>query len=119
MRRLFEVLLPYRDQLGIVASGSLVLGLVATTLGQLALGLGDGTGAIELLDEAVARADAMGAPYEGGQGRRFLAEALLGRDRGTDRVGPMVEAAVAVAEQHGFAGEQAALTALLERSGLR
>ena len=77
------------------------------------------TRAIELLGDAVDRADAMDAPFEAVKARRLLAEALLSRDRGTDRVGPIVEVASAIAERHGFGGEQASLTALVERSGLR
>jgi hypothetical protein len=76
--RLFDALVPYRDQLGITASGSLCFGLVATTLGQLALATGDLGPAVELLTEAEGRAEAMGAPFELVKSRRLLASALLG-----------------------------------------
>lgn len=104
--RLYGALLPFRDQLGITASGSLCLGLVATSLGELAVALGDHAVALDHLRHAVAVADRMGAPYEATRARRLLAAALVGLDRPPAEVEPVVDAAVHLAEAHGFAGEQ-------------
>jgi hypothetical protein len=112
VRRLFDQLLPYRDQLGVTDSGSLCLGLVARTLGDLALALDDHATAIELLDGAVARADAMGAPFEAVKSRRLLAQALLATGRRLDDIAPLVDAASELAARHGFRTEGEALAQL-------
>ncbi len=75
---LFERLAPHRHLLGISASGSMVVGLVATTLGMLALAAGHHDSAVDLLEEAVARADEIEAPFEAVRARRLLATALMG-----------------------------------------
>lgn len=98
-------LVPFRDQLGISASGSFCLGLVRTSLGQLALLEGDLDAAIELLTEAVAVADDMGAPYEATKARRALVEALLAARGGGDRAAELTAEALATARAHGFDGE--------------
>jgi class 3 adenylate cyclase/tetratricopeptide (TPR) repeat protein len=110
--RLYDQLLPYRDQLGVTDSGSLCLGLVARTLGGLALALEDHAAAIELLDGAVARADAMGAPFEAVKSRRLLAQALLATGRRVDEIPPLVTTATELAERHGFRTEGEALAQL-------
>jgi len=106
LRGLFERLSPYRDQLGITASGSLCLGLVATTVGQLALAMGDHEAARELLDQAVSRADAMDAPFEATKARRLLATALVAADGSADEVRKLIDVAAELAEAHGFRAEQ-------------
>ena len=85
---------------------------MATTLGQLALAFGDADLAVELLDEAVERAVAMAAPYETVKARRLLATALRAGGRSTDEVEPVAELALADAREHGFAEEEALLSAL-------
>ena len=73
--QLFDGLLPFRGQLGIVSSGSACSGLVSRTLGQLALASNRPALAIELLTEALAHAEAIGAPYEIATTRNALATA--------------------------------------------
>jgi hypothetical protein len=107
----FDDLLPHRDTLSIVASGSLCYGLVSTTLGQLALATGDPDQAVDLLDEAVARSVAMAAPYETVKARRLLAAALTAAGRSATEVDPIVALALAGAREHGFAEEEALLSA--------
>jgi hypothetical protein len=109
--RVYEALLPFRDQLGITASGSLCLGLVATTLGRLALALDDDARAVELLRDAVACSDAMDAPFERVRSRRLLAAALVAASAGTDDAEPVLAEAAAIAATHGFAGEQRLIAA--------
>jgi hypothetical protein len=103
----FDDLLPHRHQLGIVASGSLCFGLVATTLGQLALAMGEPDLAVELLDEAVDRAVGMAAPYETVKARRCLAQALAATGEPFEE---LVALALADARRYGFADEEAALS---------
>lgn len=79
--RFTEALLPHRALLGITATGTLCFGLVATTLGWLALAHGDHVQAIELLEEAVDRSQAMGAPFESVKARRLLATVLVAGGR--------------------------------------
>ena len=110
--RVFDLLLPYRAQLGITGSGTFCLGLVATTLGSMALAMGNDAIAVELLDDAVARADAMGAPFESTKARRLLAEALLATGQRVDEVGHLLETAAELAGRHGFRGEARLLSAL-------
>ncbi len=111
--RFFENLLPYREQLGITASGSLCFGLVATTLGQLALARDDYDVAIELLDDAVARADAMGAPFERVKARRVLVAALHVSGRRTGEITALLATADELAARHGFFGERRLLADLV------
>jgi tetratricopeptide (TPR) repeat protein len=108
----FDELSPYREQLGITASGTLCFGLVGTTLGQLAGALHEHAAAVELLDEAVGRADAMGAPFEAVKSRRVLAAAMLRSGRPAHEVAPVVGVATAMARQHGFNGELILLSQL-------
>jgi hypothetical protein len=79
---------------------------VSRTLGQLALVAGQVDSAIELLDEAVADADVIGAPFEATSARRHLAVTLLTAGRRLDEVESLVATAAALAAEHGFAGEQ-------------
>ena len=108
-RDLYDALLPFRDQLGITASGTFCVGLVATTLGQLAFALGDAAAAIDLLEDAVARADAMEAPFEAVKARRLLAEALVAAGRPHADI---VDTAITVARTHGFTAEEQLLAQL-------
>lgn len=105
-RALFARLEPYRDQLCIAGPGSLCYGFVATTLGRLALTMGDAEQAIELLTTAVERADRVGAPYDAVRARRVLAEAMLATGAETADVLDLIESASATAERHGYAGER-------------
>jgi hypothetical protein len=104
-RHFTDALLPYGDQLGVTASGSLCFGLVATTLGQLALALGDHDAAIGHLRVAVARATAMDAPSESVKARRFLATALVAAGGGRDEVASILDLATSTARRHGFRSE--------------
>jgi hypothetical protein len=104
-----EALTPYRGQLGISASGSFCYGLVSLTLGQLALLEGDLDAAIELLEESVAVADAMPAPYESARARRSLAEARSAAGHERSGIDALLAEAAELAARHGFAGESAAL----------
>ena len=102
-------LAPYRDQLGITASGSVIFGLVSTSLGELALAMGEHAAAIELLQESVSRADSMGAPFEATKTRRLLAAALAEHGAPVDQVKQIIGHATELAERHGFRGEAALL----------
>jgi hypothetical protein len=68
--------------------------------------------AIELLDEAVAQADSIGARFDATSARRHLAMALLSAGQRIDEVEPMLAAAAALAVEHGFAGERRELERL-------
>ncbi|MEY2452568.1 MAG: hypothetical protein QOD92_2142 [Acidimicrobiaceae bacterium] len=116
--RVADRLRPYGDQLGITASGSLCLGLVATTLGDVALNAGDHEAAIGHLGDAVTHADAMGAVFESVRARRLLASALLATGHVAD-AGSLVLGALAQAEDHGFARERRLLAALGARASAR
>jgi hypothetical protein len=106
---LFQRLLPFRHQLGMTASGTIFYGFVALTLGQLALARGRIDDAVDLLEEARARADAAGAAFDSVRSRRLLAEALRAAGRPDEEVRPLVDQAVLVAEAKGFTGELALL----------
>jgi hypothetical protein len=110
--RCYGRLLPYREQLGITASGSLCFGLVATSLGELALALDEPATAVDLLESAVALADEMAAPFEAVRARRLLADAR--RRTGADAavVDALVDDAAAMARAHGFAAELRLLDAV-------
>lgn len=103
---------PFRDQLGISASGSLCLGLVRTSLGQLANLTGDHALAIDLLEEAVSVADRIGAPYEATKARRALVSARLGSGASAGEVAGIVERARSTAAAFGFEDELARLDRL-------
>jgi class 3 adenylate cyclase len=103
---LLEELLPFRGRLGITSSGAACYGLVSRTLGQLALTAGRPQLAAELLAEAVAQADAIGAPYEATAARQHLARAMQATGAADDEVEAVLTAARALADRYGFAGEQ-------------
>lgn len=109
---LFLELSPYRGQLAYTGSGSAVSGLVATTLGQLAVVAGDHEAAVDHLTEAVERAETMGAPYEIVKAKRLLATALLATGDPDGNAVDLIESAAGIAAERGFAGEQAHLAAL-------
>jgi hypothetical protein len=111
-RRFYDLLAPYRGQLGIVASGSMIMCLVSMTLGHLAVICERHDEAIDLLTETMHRADEIGAPFDAVQSRRLLAATLRSRGGDPDEIGALVSAATAMAERHGFAGELAELTSL-------
>ncbi|MDP2291022.1 MAG: AAA family ATPase [Actinomycetota bacterium] len=108
--QLFASLMPHRGQLGVTASGSLCLGLVSTSLGELALATGDHLLAHELLVEARQAADAMGAPFEATKTRRLLAAALDAAGE-TEAAAVARAEALALADRHGFDGERRHLEA--------
>ncbi len=110
---IFRELEPFRGQLGIVASGSACYGLVSRTLGQLALATNRPDLAIELLDEAIAQADAIGAPFDSTAARRHLAHALIVAARRLDEVDVVIATAMALAEGHGYEGERRELETLV------
>lgn len=115
--RILSELEPFRGQLGIVASGSACYGLVSRTLGQLALATDRTDLAIELLEEAAAQADSIGAPFESTAARRYLACALVQAGRRLDEVGSLVATAKELAERHGFGGERLELEGLIHALG--
>ncbi len=115
----YDALLPFRDQLGITASGSLCLGLVATTLGELALARDDPTVARDLLLDAVERADRMAAPFEQVRTRRLLVEALRAISAPVHEIDGLLDVASGLARTHGFDGEIELLTPLEDEAARR
>ena len=109
---IFAELESFRGRLGIVASGSVCIALVSRTLGQLALATERIDLAIELLDETVAQADSIGAPFESTTARRYLAQALIRSDVRRDELAAILATATELADRHGFAGERAELATL-------
>ena len=107
-QRMFDELLPYRGQLGITASGSLVYGLVSRTLGMLALALDDVASAIELLSEAVEHADRIEIPFDAVVCRRLLAHALI-TEGDWQRATDLLDRARTISRQHGFMREMRSL----------
>jgi len=126
---------PYRGRIGLVASGTLLWGLVSTSFGEAALGAGQLDLSIEALNEAIPQADAVGSPYCAARSRRLLAEALLAArdhqnrdhkhqengDSGPVQSGPvgspdprqLLGDVLDLADEHGFAGEHALATRTL------
>jgi tetratricopeptide (TPR) repeat protein len=105
---LYDELLPYAALMGITASGSACMGFVSTTLGELALALGQTDAAFDHLSDAVSRSEAVGAPYESTKARRLLGQAhLAAGERSEGEI--CLRIARERAEQHGLAGEQALL----------
>jgi class 3 adenylate cyclase/tetratricopeptide (TPR) repeat protein len=104
----FATLLPHRDLVGITASGSLCIGLVVTTLGQVARALGEHEQAIELLGEAVERSVGMGAAFESVRARLLLASTLVDLGRATEAA-PLMDDALEVAKARGFVELEARL----------
>ena len=113
--RCVELLTPFRTQLGVTASGSLCFGLVATTLGELALAQGRHDDAVDLLTDAASRSAGMGAAFESVRARRLLAAALRARGE-DDAADALVAEAAADAADRGFEGEGALLAAMADRS---
>lgn len=111
--QIVSLLSPFRGWLGVTSSGAACYGLVSRTLGQVALVARQVDLAIELLDEAVAQADVIGAPFEATAARRHLAVALLAAGRRLDEVEQLVAAALALAVEHGFTGEQSELALVI------
>jgi class 3 adenylate cyclase/tetratricopeptide (TPR) repeat protein len=111
-RQMFDELLPYRGCIGITGSGSSCFGLVTRTLGLLALALDELPTAIELLTEAVEQSSRIGTVFDGVTSRRLLAVALQASGA-TDEPTSLLQAALAVAEQRGFARELELIRQLL------
>lgn len=103
-RVLFDELSPFRERVGITASGSLCFGLVSRSLGELALALGRHEEAVALLAEAVAAADDRTMPFEAVVAGRLLARAHLAAGDPTTAL-TSAEAARAIARKYGFRGE--------------
>lgn len=111
---LFDELAPYRGRVGITASGSLVLGLVSRSLGELAIALGRADDAVDLLTEAVADADRNRMPFEAVVSRRLLAAAYVARGDHAASTRIVAEAEE-TARERGFARELALLGAVSTR----
>lgn len=111
-QEVYERLGPFRDQLGITASGTFCFGLVSTSLGSLASCIGDHAAARELLTQAAAQADAMGAPFEAVRARRYLAAALVASGAPAAEVAATVAEARRIAAPYAFTGEERRLAAL-------
>lgn len=71
-----EELLPFRDRLGVIASGTLTYGLVATSIGEAAIGAGDYDLAIDALTQAVSKAQQIDAPFFQAKSSRLRDEAI-------------------------------------------
>ncbi len=110
-RPVLDALLPFRHQLGVTSSGTACFGLVCRTIGELLLLLGEVDEAVELLEEAVRRADSLSAPFEQTRSRRQLALALIAADRAEEATA-LIAGAIELATTHGFAGEEHDLLAL-------
>lgn len=111
-QELFDQLLPFRHHLGITASGSRIFGLVARSLGELASVLGRHDEAVELLGDAVSRAEDAGLAYEAVACARLLAQAL--HARGDHAVAAaMAEQTLRRAADGGYQREVALLQPLL------
>ena len=111
--QLFEELLPFRDQVGVTASGSRLFGLVSRSLGDLALALGRHDEAIDFLEQAVADADSFGMAFEGTVSRRLLAQAHHGVGD-AERAAAIAAEALPVAVERGNTREVAFLEVLLD-----
>ena len=74
--------------------------------------LGDHASAIDLLEDAIAVADRMGAPYEATKARRALVAARLGSGASADEVAGIIERARSTAVKFGFEDELARLDRL-------
>lgn len=109
--RIVTLLEPHGHLLGVASHGTLVFGLVATSLGALHLTLGDAPAAEVLLRSSVERADLMGSPFEAVRSRRLLAEALSAQGDAHAEVGGLTKEALALADRHGFSQEQRSLLA--------
>ena len=94
-QRLYALLEPYRERNVVIGSGAVCLGVVARTLGRLALTAGDRAAAIENLDLAVEANEALRAPVQLAHSRLDYAEALSG---GTQRRA-MIDAARRTADE--------------------
>ncbi len=73
--RAFEALLPYRDRLGVVASGTLTYDFVATSLGAAALGMGKPDLAVPFLQQAIDHARREGLCHPERRSANLLSEA--------------------------------------------
>jgi class 3 adenylate cyclase len=104
--RIHGLLEPYADQVGVASHGTLLFGLVSTTLASLRLALGDLDGATGLLPDSMRRADAMGAAYERTVTRRLLVEAMTRSRPPGSEVARLRTEALALAERHGFSRER-------------
>jgi class 3 adenylate cyclase len=95
---------PYRGRVGITASGSLCVGLVSRSVGELCLVLGRVDDALVLLSEAVDHAERIGMVHEAVVCRRLLATAqrASGDETGAQR---LIEEARPVAVARGFTRE--------------
>jgi tetratricopeptide (TPR) repeat protein len=115
--RVLDELMPFRGFVGVTSSGTGCYGLVSRTLGRLALATGRTELAVELLDEAVARADVIGAPFESTSSRRSLALALIACGERVAEVEGLVATALELSMRYGFAGEQRELARLSVPAG--
>lgn len=110
---LFDELYPYRGRVGVTASGSLCVGLVSRSLGELAIALGRLDDACTLLTEAVTAADEIGMRFESVAARRLLASALRARGDSGDAA-QLAAGALAVAHDRGYMREARLLGELVE-----
>jgi tetratricopeptide (TPR) repeat protein len=108
---LFDEMFEYSGRIGLTGAGSVCFGLVSRSLGNLALALDDVDAAVDLLTDAVAQADRNGMVFETVICRRLLATALT-RTGDIERVPALVDEALSVAEQRGFAKEADLLRSL-------
>ncbi len=109
-----ERLLPFAGRVGVIASGTLVFGLVSTSIGEAAMGAGDVDLAITSLRSAAEQADRLELPFCQVRSRRRLLEAMPREQWGSEEWGSVVMAALELATTHEFSSEVAALVAIQE-----
>ena len=112
-----ERLRPFEGRVGVIASGTLVFALVSTSIGEAAMGAGDVALAISSLTAAIEQADQLELPFFEVRSRRRLLEARLLEAGLRDSAlggewGSELDAALALADDHGFPSEIAALTSM-------
>ncbi|MEP6298842.1 MAG: cyclic nucleotide-binding domain-containing protein, partial [Ilumatobacter sp.] len=112
--RLFAELAPYRGRVGIASSGTLVVGLVSRSLGELAAALGRTDEAVELLTEAIRDADELEMTFEATVARRLLA-GVRSATGDAAAASALAEEARATADLHGFEREARLARELIDR----
>lgn len=98
---------PFAGRVGVIASGTLVFGLVSTSIGEAAMGAGEVALAITSLRSAIDQAVELDLPFFEVRSRRRLLEALPREQWGSEWA-----EALELATEHGFPSEVEALEKL-------